>query len=179
MVFKKIFDSALEDHFLDVTEEKQLLDAIGKLEIPKEYVQDEIETIKIMADMRNVIEKGLQKVSVDINLQKSEDCYFTEECRLLKTKVFRRFSVSGVKYKEIGHKIEKEGRIYLTNKRILLVGGGTSIVKLDKILDITLIVENNIIELVIDNRKNPIIYTLPKTIVFSALLGNILKEFKN
>lgn len=177
--FKAYFNEALKDFHLDETEERLLNQALDRFQLPPELVQEEMQTIKTMIEIRETVCRGLQPVHVDTSLQKGEVCYFDGQGRLLKSKILRQFTQNGVRHKETGFVIEKEGRLLLTSKRMLLVGDGVHSVNLDKILDVTLTHDRNLVEIAIDGRKTSAYYTSPDAIIFAALLQQAIQGETN
>lgn len=144
-----------------------------------------------------IIENGeLPTVSCDINLQKSENCYFItrinwQEERTVRTRVgYSGVSTSfrickGVYYRagtiaprytsEDIYKIIDSGKIYLTNKRIIFVGSHSNKnITLKKILDFT--VYSNGIDIQKDTGKSPFFEFSENTDIFGALLGRLISE---
>lgn len=143
--FRDVFNFYIEDLKLDEDEEHSLLKAIDVLNIDKDIISDELKTVNKMSQLRKEINKDLSPIQTDLNL-KNEECYYKTEARIIKEKILKRRTVEGVKVKEVGYTIDREGILYITNKRIILVGSGTYSTKIDKILDIIVTPENNTVE---------------------------------
>mgnify|MGYP000701776197 CR=1 FL=1 len=173
--FKDVFNLYIEDLKLDKDEEQSLLNAIDIINIDKDIIFDELNTIENMKKTREKINEDLSDIVTNINLN-NENCFYETPAKIIKEKILRRQTVNGVKIKEIGYVIDREGTAYLTDKRILLVGSGTYSTKIDKILDIIVTPENNTIELTVDGRKTPIIYTVPNTTVFGAKIQKVINN---
>lgn len=177
-IFREIFDRFMEDHLLDDNEERALHGLTNNLGIPEKDISNEIRSIEIMSQIRKAIEAELKPIDIDIKIQKSEMCYFISQAKILKKKILKTRTLQGTKIKDIGYVIEKEGKVYLTNKRILMVYEGTTTIKLVKILDITTTPEANLLELIIDGRKTPILITLPTAAVFAAKIQQAIDNLK-
>lgn len=175
--FVTLFDEYMRDHLLEEEEEKILRNFSTNLELIDSDIQDELSSIELMSQIRKEINSDLSPIPTNIKLQKSEKCFYSSEARLLKKKILKTQTIQGVKYKHVGYVIEKEGRVHLTDERILMLAEGTSTTKLEKILDVTVIPEANIVEMVVDGRKSPMIFTLPSAVVFGTKIEKIKEEF--
>ncbi|TDX48315.1 DUF4236 domain-containing protein [Orenia marismortui] len=176
ITFRSMFDDFLKDYELDEEEEQSIRRLISLLDLSERDIRSELKTIEVMSQIRKEAESNLEPIEVDVNIQKSEDCYYSTKAKIIKEKKISQQTVEGVTYKKIGHVVEKKGTAYLTNKRILLVGSGTYSTKLNKILDVLVTPENNIIELIIDGRKSPLIYTTPESTLFAAKIQKAIEE---
>ena len=176
-VFSKIFNESIEDDFLDKNEEKRLLDYAKEMGLESGTIRDELEVISQMATIRDELANELSPIDIDISIQKSEKCYYETEGKLLNSKILRSYTVDGERIKEVGYVVKKEGSIYLTNKRILLVGNGTYEIRLNKIIDIVADNESNIVEFIVDGKKKPIILTVPNIAVFISKVHKAIEKF--
>lgn len=135
-------------------------------------------------------------ISADISLQKSESCYFSTnidwlEQRTVTTRVnysgptFRVKIVKGLYYRagsvapqrvtEDVWKVIDSGKLYLTNKRVIFMGGkGNKTLTINKILDFN--VFSNGIEIQKDSGKSPFFSFSHNTDVFAVLLAKLLME---
>jgi hypothetical protein len=161
-VFRAAFSSFMEDEHLEDDEEKALRELALKLKLDDTDIEEELLSIDYMSELRKDAQKGLDSVKVDIKLQKSEKCYFAAEGKSIKERILQSRTVNGIKHKTIGFVEDRIGDVVLTNKRLLVIGGGTSTIKLDKIIDIILQFENNIVELIVDGKQKPFFVTTPK-----------------
>lgn len=159
--FRNLFDRALADAYLDEEEEAWLVRSIDEMGIPAEAVQEEAETVRVMARMRDAMNERLQPLEVDVPLRRGEVCYFATRGRLVKRRVLQRRSVQGVQVREVGFEVDREGPLYVTNRRVLLVDSGTWDTRINQILDVTLSSETNLVELSVDGRKTPVYLTAP------------------
>lgn len=67
--------------------------------------------------------------------------------------------------------MEKEGDLYLTSARLVLVGAGVTSIKLEKRLNVETDIDQKAISLDIDNRKTPLVLSVPDSYVVSAKLN--------
>src|SRR5205814_8398071 len=56
---------------------------------------------------------------------------------------------------------DKEGTLYVTDKRILLVHAGTTSIRFDKILDVELDYDRNLLAITKDGSSTPLLITTP------------------
>ncbi len=173
-VFQLNFNHYTEDNILDSQEEDSLNDILNKLSIPEDDIRYELNTIKRMSDIRRLMENELSEITTDINLKKDEKCFYQSEAKLLKSKILKTQTIDGVKYKSRGFEVDREGTLYITNSRVLLVGSGEYSIKLDKVIEHTLNFDENLAELIIDGRQSSLFFTLPNTATFSTILENVI-----
>jgi hypothetical protein len=178
-LFESIFDEYMRDHLLEEDEERILRNFAENLGLTEYDIQDELQSIEIMSKIRQEINSDLTPIPTRIKLPKSENCFYSSEARLLKKKILKTQTIQGIKYKHVGYVIEKEGTVHLTNERILIVAEGTSTIKLEKVFDITVTPEANIVELIVEGRKAPMIFTLPGAMVFGAKIEKIKETYAN
>lgn len=175
-VFKDVFNFYVSDFKLDKQEETKLKSFIDTFNLDKNSLKEDLNTIKKMSTFRKEIDSDLEKIEVDINL-KNEECFYKTKSKIIKEKILKRRTVNGNKIKEIGYVENRSGTSYVTNKRILTVGSGSYSVKLDKILDIIVTPKDNVLEITVDNRKNPIIFTTPKIELFAAKIQKTINKY--
>ncbi|MGB4520977.1 MAG: hypothetical protein WBI28_03465 [Candidatus Omnitrophota bacterium] len=68
---------------------------------------------------------------------------------------------------------EKEGELYLTSERVIIVGEGVYNLKLGKIFHIETDIDDNTITMDVDGRKNSLVLTVPDSLIFSAKLNKL------
>jgi len=172
--FSTFLDEVMEDHVITKEEEEQLKRLQENLNLSDSDLEGEKKVIETMCSMRDAMADPLTPKESELNLKKGEECYYRTEGRMLKEKVMNSFQRNLVKHKEIGYDIDMEGNIFLTSKRILLAGNGSRSYELSKILDVTLSIEDHTVNVTIDNRKNPIILTMPDIGTFAGKLKNAI-----
>ncbi len=174
--FEALFDALLADHQLTSEEEGALRQLAERLALDVSVIGAELQTLDVMGTLREEMEGDLAPVETDIRLKRGETCYFDGEGRQLVSRVQRRFQRNNIQYKEIGYETDIDGRILLTERRIMLIDDGSRSYRLNRVLDEELSLEDNTVRLTLDNRKNPVILTLPNAPVFAARLQRVLKE---
>lgn len=85
-------------------------------------------------------------------------------------KILRTYTIDGEKHKEEGLSISKEGSIYITSRRVLIVGDGTTSIPHSKILDAEIDPDNDVISITKDGRQKPLFLRVPDLIYTGILL---------
>jgi hypothetical protein len=147
-----------------------------------------------------LIENGeLPTKQVDINLQKSEQCYFTIYADWLENRTvtqrinyggvgYRVKIMKGVYYRAGSVKVQRitseqlllidTGKVYITNKRIIFVGNKkNSNIQLNKVLSVSPYIDGVGIEK--DSGKSPILRVTENADVLAMTLGRMLNELQN
>lgn len=190
------FNKAVSDERLSPQEEEQLELISKKLNI-KLQIDDKIKSKLDRYKLYWVIENGeIPEINVPLSLEKNEKCYFQTKCEWYEMRtVTQRINYSGttasikimkgVRYR-VGtikpQRITSEqwkqidyGSMYLTNKRIILIGQSkNSNIKLQKILSFTPYSDG--VEISKDAGRNPLIRFSTNTDIFSLILSRLLNE---
>jgi hypothetical protein len=174
--FSNFLEEVLKDHVISPDEEEKLNELQNTLNLKDSDIPNEKSLIECMCNMREALIKPLKPQNIDLRLKENENCYYKSEGRLVKEKVMNRFQRNRIKYKEVGYDVDMEGQILITDSRILIAGSGSRSYDLKRIMDITLSVEDHTVHLMIDGRKSPLIFALPKAGTFTGTLKNILGE---
>jgi hypothetical protein len=151
---------------------KNLIRASG---VSSQDLSEEFATMDEFVRARKVRESGLPVVEPGINLQRGEVCHHITRGAFLDKKILRSYTRDGQKYKEEGLVVAKQGSIYITSKRTLMVSDGTSSIPHEKILEIEVDQDEKLIEIIRDGRKNPLYLKVPDA-VYTAVLIEILSE---
>jgi hypothetical protein len=175
VVFAEMLNQTLEDHVISEDEQAELSALQKVLGLSDDAIEQELQTIKAMADIREQMQQGPQPVEADVNLKQGETCYYCTEGRILKEKILNRYQADNIIHKEIGYDTEMEGTLYLTDRRLLLVSDGAREYRLNTILDVTLSLEDNTVQLTIEKRKSPVILTTPHTPLLAGKLEQLLE----
>jgi hypothetical protein len=119
---------------------------------------------------RSIQDGNLPSIASDISLQKGEYCHHQTSGSLLEKKIMRTYTIDGEKYKEEALTVSKDGRIYITSKRVLIVGDGTTSIPHSKILDAEIDPDNDVISITKDGRQKPLFLRVPDLIYTGILL---------
>ncbi len=160
-MYAAFVDAVIEDHMISAEEEDQLRSLQKDLRIHDEGVAFRMHLVRQLAVLRDTLQASLDPQEVDISLKRGEVCYHQTVGRFLKERIMNQFQRNRIRYKEIGYDTDMEGDIYLTNSRILIVGEGSRSYPVNRVLDTTLSIEDHTLHLVLDNRKTPLIISVP------------------
>jgi len=174
--FNKAYLTIVADQHLSQEEDANITHAKEMLGLSDDDVREEIETLRTLRDVRRAQEEKLAPIQADVQLAKSEVCYHRTRGRIVKERTLRSYQSAGQRYTVKDLAVEKEGDLYLTSARILLVGSGATTIKLDKILNVETDIDQNAISLDIDNRKTPLVLSVPDSYVVSAKLNNLIQR---
>jgi hypothetical protein len=174
-VFADVLNQMLEDHLIAEEEERDLQAIQEVLGLSDAAIEQERQTIRAMAQLREAKAKSPEPVEADVHLKQGEVCYYSTEGRIVKEKIVNRYQADNQVHKEIGYDTDMEGDLYLTDRRILLVSDGAREYRLNTILDVTLSLEDNTVQLTIEDRKTPVILTMPNAPLFAAKLEQLLE----
>ena len=175
--FAAFLDELTEDHVVSHDEEAQLAALQKALRIPDEAIAAERHMISQLCIFRDALEAPLQPIEVSIRLKRNEECFYRCRGRLLKEKIQRQYQRQNVRYKEVAYDIDMEGDIYLCTNRILIVDRGSRSYSLNRLLDVTLSVEDHTVQLTLDDRKSPLIFTMEDVASFAGLLQRHVSKF--
>lgn len=176
--FAAFLEDLMADHMISKDEEQRLDFIQSSLRINDDDIAWEKHTISQMCAFRDALEMPLEQLEVDIPLKRNETCYYRCEGRLLREKIMVQYQRHGVVYKEIGYDIDMEGTIYLCSGRILIVGRGSRSYSLNRILDVTLSQEDHTVQLILDDRKNPLIISTKDIATFAGKLEKMISAQK-
>ena len=176
-ILGNLIDEMLEDHHLSEEEELEFRHLLDQLKIPKSLIINELERLDYYSQIRKIIERPFEKIDPGIPLVRGEDAYdVIPQARLLNEQIIRRFQHNNIQYRELGFKIESEGKLIITNRRLLLIGSGTSQYRLNRLIDITADPDTAIVELIFSNRKSPVLITVKEPLFLAARLEKIINK---
>lgn len=159
--FCEAFLAAVVDHELSRDEERALREASDKLDIPVERIEGELEIIDRLGEMRRIREGTLPVVESSMRLKKSEICHYEAPGRMLKERNLRSFQQDGQKYKVRGLVLDKEGALLITSERILLVHAGASSIRMDKVIELEVDDDRNLLRITKDGASTPVLISTP------------------
>ncbi|HET9947751.1 MAG TPA: DUF4236 domain-containing protein, partial [Longimicrobiales bacterium] len=171
--FRAVWLEAVADHDLSEGEERTLEHVRQRLGIPPEEVEGELELVERLRNLRAIRSGRLPVVRPSIPLRKSEVCHFESEGRLLNEKQLDSFQRDGRKIKVRGLVVDKEGTLLVTDRRTLLVHEGTSSIPHDRVLDVDLDLDANVIRITKDGSARPKILSTPRALEAAALIARL------
>ncbi len=173
-VFNKAYLRVIEDGRLTKEEEESIYSAKNSLALKDEDIKDELATLATLQEIRSLADEGLKEIKVDVNLQKNEPCYHKTNGKIVKEKVVKSYQLNGVRQKIADWVTEREGAIYLTSKRILIVGEGIYTINVKKIHNLETDADGNMVSIYVEGRKNALNITCPDSLIFSAKINQLL-----
>lgn len=128
-LFTAAWMEAVSDERISAEEVAHMLQLLDGLGIPRAEVREELETVNDLIEAQN-LKFPLPEVGRgehDPHLQQSETLYAAQSAQVLSRRG---------RGKTITWRVHREGTLLLTDKRILVVGGGTTQLRLDDISDV-------------------------------------------
>lgn len=175
-VFNRAYLEVVEDRFLSRDEDGGIRHAKEVLGLSDDDVADELGTLEVLRSVRTIGEEGLKPIEVDVTLGKGEVCYHKTRGRIVKDKTLKSYQSGGQRHTIRGTVVEKEGDLYLTSTRIIIVGEGVTSIKLEKIFDVETDLDDNSISLDVDNRKSQLVLSVPDSHIFSTKLNKLVNR---
>lgn len=169
--FRDAYLEAIADQELSAQEEHALGHVRQSLSIPAETIQEELDVVERLCELRHIREGNLPTIQPSKPLQKSEICHYETEARMLKEKNLKSFQSEGQRYKVRGLVIDKEGTLLLTNKRLLFVHEGTTSIGFDKILDLEVDYDQGLLRITKDGGRAPVIITTPDVMKAAVVIA--------
>src|SRR5690606_28662103 len=141
------------------------------LRVGDDDVAAELDVVDRLAGLRRIRAGELPVVESGIALRAGETCHFAAEARLLKERSLHRFQRAGQKYRVRGLVVDREGTLLVTDRRLLFVHTGATSVPFTRILDIEVDVDRNLLRIVRDGVKTPLLVTTPDAVRAGAVLA--------
>jgi len=171
--YRAAYMDAVADRELDEDEQMRLEAVRRGLGLPDRVIADELETVERLARIRKIREGELTPVECSCPL-KNETCFFQGRGKKLGLSTVASYQRQGVKYKDKGLLAKKEGVLLITDKRIMIVGDGTYSIPVNRVLDIEVDLDSNILIITRDDRKKPVYLSTPETMVAGAVVERLL-----
>lgn len=169
-----ILDEMLSDHQLDDKEDLAIKRILGSGGLDRSSIDRETTRINHYRTLKEAVNEKLIPIEVDIPLVQGEVAYFeVDPVRLLAERVQNRYQRNRVQYVEMGYEVELEGRLVLTDRRILLIDSGSREYRINQILDITTDPEAGIIEVTISGRQSPVILSSQNLMELAAKIQKV------
>lgn len=173
-IFSMILDEMLSDHQLDEKEDQTINQILGSAGLDPSTVDRETTRINQYRTLRETVNEKLNPIDVDIPLVQGEVAYFEiKPVRLLTERVQNRYQRNRIQYVDMGYEIELEGRLVLTDRRLLLIDSGSREYRINQILDVTTDPDAGIIELTLSGRQTPVILTSHNLLVLAAKIQKV------
>jgi len=168
-IFSSAYLQAIEDDTLTLEELNHLSNLLVGLDIPIESLEEEIEIMKQFIDSYD-IQNPVPEVDpkeVPINLMASEKAYLVSDARV----------VSKARSDEVPDgdrwKLEREGILVITNKRLIVAGIGSTNVRFSEIAYIDIDLDQRIIEITKTTSRKPVCI-LSENFIIAARIMELL-----
>jgi hypothetical protein len=166
---------AMGDETVTAEEEEAINELLKRLDLSWSDLPAERDAFDQFVRGRKVQAGELPVIDAGINFQRNEVCHHKTTGAFLENKIIRSYTVAGQRQKEEALVATKEGDIYITSKRVLMVAGGISSIAHEKVLDIEIDADKKLITLIKDGRQKPIYIQAPDAIYTGILLDQLSK----
>ena len=166
--FQAYYLNAILDHHITENEKNTLIDLATGLKLKGEDISDQFTVIgEIIAAQR--LSWPIEPININgkLKLQKTEELYYQEDG----ASTLSRKKIRGTD--EYEYHTKKTGTLYVTNRRILLVGEGTSIVRVADITDIEANLDEKRISISKQTAQTPTFFSVSKPIYISTMIDII------
>lgn len=172
-----LLDEMLEDHLLSEEEEQAIRRLLEQLNLPESLIAMELDRLDHYHRIRKEMERPLELTDPGIPLVRGENAYEVfDRARLLNERVLKRFQRDNIQYRVLGYEVDSEGKLVITDRRLLVVDRNSREYRLNRLVDITADPEAGIVELALSNRKSPVIITVEEPLVLAVRLEKVLEE---
>jgi Protein of unknown function (DUF4236) len=161
--FKELVWNMLADQELSPREEEVLAVLYSTYGIDKDSVQDELRVIGEYLRAAKIGREELPELKTPFILQKGEKCHYL---------------TGGAIYemKKQGLTLIHEGEIYITSKRIMVVGAGISVIPHTKVLDVEVDFDHKLITITKDGREKPLYIGASDAIFCGKLIEHLSQQ---
>ncbi|MDA3873528.1 MAG: DUF4236 domain-containing protein [Kiritimatiellae bacterium] len=128
-LFTSAWMEAVADHHISTDEVEHLVQLMDGLGIDREEVREELETVNDIIEAQNLTPPlpEVDRGEFDVHLQQSETLHAAQPAQVLS----RRGHGESVSWR-----VHRDGTLLLTDKRLLVVGEGTTQLRLDDLTDV-------------------------------------------
>lgn len=174
-LLKSVMWQMMADLEVSVPEEALAHEIAFTLGIPEADLVQEWAAMRQFVSFRELEGRVLPAIEPGIKLQRGETCHHVTQGALMDMKTVRTYVVDGERQREQELVTARAGTIYITSKRILIVGDGTTAILHEKILDIDIDCDDNLVTVTKDGRQKPL-YLRTGDAIFCGKLIERLSE---
>ena len=152
-IFSAAYVDVIEDREITEEELERVNSLLDGLAIPRDEVQRELDIIQeIIATQTLCLPfDPVPRAQVAAPIQKSEEVYYQCAAQVL-SKRKAKTSPTGYEYT-----VRRDGELILTNKRVLVVGNGTTSIRFSDIVDVDVDIDEGLIEISKAGSGRPVI----------------------
>jgi hypothetical protein len=170
-IFSAAYVEAIQDREITKDELNILNNLITGLGIPQEEVQSELDIVQeiIKAQALSLPFEPILSDELLVQKQKSEDAFYQCSAQLL-SKRKSRTSPTGYEYT-----VKRDGTMVVTNKRVFVVGEGTTSIYYFEIADLDVDIDEGIIEISKATSSRPVVFKTAEPIYTSRTIDLLMK----
>lgn len=150
-IFRLYYLDIIADREITNDELLTLHSIVSGLSIDQSKVKDEMAIVDEIVRMQKLTLPLNPLEEIPINIQKSEKAFYFGEGTVLSRKKARK--KSEVEYE---YSVKRRGKLVITDKRVLIVGEGTTSIKLSDILDIDVDLDNSVMIISKSSTSQPV-----------------------
>lgn len=171
-----LYQASVEDALADHQLSEEEVSFIHKLEktwqIPPTSILAEKELITQFQQLREIQDKNIPEAYFSRTLLKDELPFFEGYGKFLHKRILQTWQENRQRFKQIGYQVDTEGTLRISNRSIEIQDGTqTRTYPIRQVTNVLVSLEEGIIELSLQNRKNPVILTSDELIVVAAILN--------
>jgi hypothetical protein len=148
----------------------QLAELQKALRVPDTAIQAQLAHSDELVRARVVLSTSPPVIDPGVKLKAEEACYYATPFVEKKERVARSYVQDGARHKEMTLETVRDGRLFVTNERVLLVCGGSTTLKYEKILESAVDPESRLLALTVDGRKTPYLFDVSEPFVAAAYI---------
>ncbi len=169
-IFSAAYIEAIQDRKITQEELNKLINLMVGLAIPQTEVQRELDIVQEIMDtqaLRLPLET-IPRCDLSEPIQKSENAFYQCQVQVLSKRKSKN-SLTGYEYT-----IRRDGTLILTNKRVFVVGNGTTNIRLSDIGDLNVDIDEGTIEITKVGSGKPIILKIDTPIYIGRVIDLLI-----
>lgn len=167
---KYVWTRALNDQELTADEEAFIHQLEGLWSISGEEVERERRAIADYSKLRGLSKDSLPVVPVSFPLKRGEVVHHHTTGALVESRVTKTWVEEGERKRETEWHPVRSGDIYVTSKRLLVVGGGTTSIDFGRVIEVEVDPNESRISMIADGRKTPFVVEMSDAIYSGAVI---------
>jgi len=165
-IFSSAYLEAIQDREITEKELNKLHNLIKGLAIPQNEIQHELEIVNDIVDAQKlqIPLPPVPESDLVVRIQKSEKAFYQAPGSVLSKRKSRN-TESGYEYVT-----RREGTLVVTNKRVLLVGEGTTEIRFNDIEDLDVDIDQEYVEITKSGSGRPVILKIERPFVIAKII---------
>lgn len=158
-----ILEEIVKDEIITKEEEDLIIKCTSLFQLPE--LDNEIrQTINEYREVEAIKTDGIPVIQPSINISDTSDCYYDNTCMMKKTKTYKG---------DVDIIDDAKGQIIITAENLHLISNGHKKIKIKSIISVNRY-SNNIVEMIIENRKTPIYFSVNNSLKAIAILKMLI-----